>query len=196
MPDPPPPGLARRVAADFDPSRKANGEGRDAEPDRRTPAGHARHHAGRAALAALGLGLLLAPAAALAGVEDPPEEPEGVANTVKLDLQITGVGPGWTVEIRPAHAGTRFEKVVRSLEPRPGEPVRLSDIAIDAKTLGADRACAFAIVLKGPDGEAETFKRSLRLEPADADEPPPVVSKTYYLRSTVVARRDDPKRAG
>ena len=136
-------------------------------------------------------------AAPLIAADDPKPKPkqelEAVANTVQLELQISGLErSGWTLEIKPAHAGSRFETVVREVEMNDGGPVRLDAIAIDARSISADRDCAFAITLKGPDGEAETFKRSIRLRPQEPEQPAPVVSKTYYLRSTAIAQKDEP----
>ncbi|RUL88869.1 hypothetical protein [Tautonia sociabilis] len=123
----------------------------------------------------------------------PTPKVDGVANTVKLDLQISGVGAGWKVRIKPAHAGSRFEPVVREVEHGDDGPVRLEEISIDATSLTADRDCALAIVLTGPDGVEQTFKRSVRLLPQPDADTVPELSKTFYLRTSTVASKETPR---
>ena len=120
--------------------------------------------------------------------------PDVVANTVKLDLQISGLDEGWTVKVKPAHPGSRFKTVVRRIKADENGPGRLGVLAIPAESLSADRACAFAIVLTDPSGTAKTFKRSVRLLPQDDPEAVPELSKTFYLRTSAVASKDEPER--
>jgi hypothetical protein len=126
----------------------------------------------------------------------PTPEPriETVNNTVKLDLQISGVEHGWKIEIKPANPGSRFQPVVRQVKQSQGDSVQLGEIAIDARSLSADRDCALAIVLTDPEGSSQTFKRSVRLLPQPDAEIVPELSKTFYLRSSSVATRDTPRR--
>lgn len=122
------------------------------------------------------------------------EEPEAITNRVTLDLQISGIDqPGCTVEIKPAHPGSRFKPVVRPLQTHgAGDTARLDAIKIDARSLSADRDCAFAITIKGTDGASQTFKRIIRLTPPEEGKPVPSLSKTIYLRTTSIARKDTP----
>src|SRR5690606_13021519 len=99
-----------------------------------------------------------------ASADEPKPTPEPippVANTVKLDLQLSGVAAGWTIEVKPANPGSRFKPVLREIDQADGGPVRLDEIALDARSLGADRHCALAIVLTDPEGTSQTFKRSV-----------------------------------
>ncbi|MEW4567746.1 hypothetical protein AB1L88_07755 [Tautonia sp. JC769] len=143
--------------------------------------------------------LLALAVAGAAQADEPAPRPtptpriETVNNTVKLDLQISGVEQGWKVEVRPANPGSRFRPVVRQVKQTQGDPVRLDQIAIDARSLSADRDCALAIVLTDPEGESQTFKRSIRLLPQPDAEVVPELSKTFYLRSSSVAIRDTPR---
>lgn len=144
--------------------------------------------------------VLVASAPALADEPVPKPEPapkptvETVANTVKLDLQITGVDRGWKIEVKPANPGSRFKPVVKKIENTGIGPVQLDPISFDARTLSADRDCALSIVLTDPEGETQTFKRSVRLLPQPDAEALPELSKTFYLRTSTVASRDTPKR--
>ncbi|WP_152049936.1 hypothetical protein [Tautonia marina] len=142
--------------------------------------------------------LLALPLANLAHADEPTPKPkptvETVNNTVKLDLQISGVEQGWKVEIKPANPGSRFKPVVRQVEQSQGNPAQLGQIAIDARSLSADRDCALAIVLTDPEGASQTFKRSIRLLPQPDADTVPELSKTFYLRSSSVAIRDTPRR--
>ena len=120
--------------------------------------------------------------------------PNTVANTLKLDLQISGLEEGWTVKVKPAHPGSRFKPVVRCIKADENGPGRLGILAIPAESLSADRACAFSIVLTDPCGTAKTFKRSVRLLPQDDPETVPELAKTFYLRTSAVASKDEPER--
>jgi hypothetical protein len=136
--------------------------------------------------------LIVLPTLSSADEPKPSPEPVAVKNTVKLDLQISGVTPGWKVEIKPAHPGSRFEPIVRQVEDGDGGPVQLDEISLDAQSVSADRDCALTIVLTDPEGEAQSFKRSLRLLPQPDDKSVPQLSKTFYLRTSTVAKKDRP----
>ncbi len=120
------------------------------------------------------------------------DETAPVKNTVKLDLQLSGLGSaGCKVDIRPAHLGCRFEPIVREYEQVPTSGVlRVETLTIEASALNADRNCAFAITVIEPSGKPRVFKRIVRLSTPTADEPTPVVSQTFYLRTTTLAKRE------
>ncbi|CAN5840776.1 hypothetical protein BH23PLA1_BH23PLA1_16000 [soil metagenome] len=126
--------------------------------------------------------------------DEKPGRSASVQNTVQLDLQLSGIGPqGGHIEIRPAHPSSRFEPIVREIQDVSADGVvRLGTIAIDARSLNADRDCAFSITIKAPGAEDQTFKRSVRLLPQQADAPVPVRSMTCYLRTVVVVKKDMP----
>ena len=149
----------------------------------------------RSRMAARWIVLLTLTAATATASAAPGDPPPSVHNTVKLDLQVSGIPlDGCEIEIRPAHPGSRFEPVVRQIERVSADGVaRLDTIAIDARSLGADGDCAFAITIKAPDRADETFKRSVRLLPPADDAPVPVRSLTCYLRTVAVAKKGTPK---
>ena len=121
-----------------------------------------------------------------------------VANTVRLELQIAGLGPaGCAVEVRPAHPGCRFAEVVAQVDASGvgmSRTARLPAFLIDAQSTSADRDCTFAITIREPDRPAMTFRRGLRLQPQADGQPIPVRTLTCYLISPALARKDDPDR--
>ncbi len=71
--------------------------------------------------------------------------------------------------------------------------VRLQPITIDARSLGADRDCSFAITIREPNQPPKTFRRGIRLT-----DPEPGVTSTaqtlkLYLSAPSVAARDTPR---
>jgi len=119
----------------------------------------------------------------------PKEPPKDVVNAVELELVISGVGKGgYRVEVKPAHRGCRFEKIVRTIEAEPGQPAKLKPIRFNARSFSADRDCAFAITITDAEGESATYKRSIRLESPTEEVPRPKVSKSFSLRTTTVAK--------
>jgi hypothetical protein len=117
-----------------------------------------------------------------------------VVNLIKLDLQLSGIGSeGCTIEIKPAHAGCKFDPIKHEVAAGSSSGVlRLDTMTIEAKALNADRTCAFAITVTEPKAKPQVFKRSVRLNVAKAGEPTPEVAQTFYLRTTAVAKRDTP----
>src|SRR3954452_16677573 len=81
--------------------------------------------------------LAIAALGAFARADDPP-----VANTVKLELQIAGLGPeGCAIEVRPAHPACQFAEVVThvpSSQAGSSRTVRLPALVIAAQSTGAD----------------------------------------------------------
>ena len=133
--------------------------------------------------------------------DDPAPKPkpnqagEPVANTVKLDLQISGVASGWKVQIKPAHPGSRFKPVAREIEarrrrpdparrdrPRRPEPRRRPRLCLRHRP---DRPHG-----RGPDLQAKRPPA-----PPGRPESVPELSKTFYLRTTTVASKDTPDEA-
>lgn len=117
---------------------------------------------------------------------------EPIANTVRLQLQITGVAPeGCVVEIRPGHPGCKFAPVARQVQGYTGgETVRLDPIPVLATTTGADRDCSFAITIREPGQPPRTYRRGLRLMPARVEEPNPVQNLNVFLSTPSLASRD------
>ncbi len=122
-----------------------------------------------------------------------------VTNTVRLDLQIAGVGrEGCTVTIKPAHPGCTFPEVVKRIDQAdPAGVVRLDPIAIAATSTGADRDCAFAITIREPNRPDKTYKRAIRLAAVQPGKPAPVQSLACYLSSPsrpATAAKEKPAR--
>jgi hypothetical protein len=79
---------------------------------------------------------------------------------VKLELRIAGLGPkGCDVEIKPGHAGCRFETKTRHVDAHGWATILLNDI----QTQSADRDCTFAITIREPGQAERTVRRGLRL---------------------------------
>lgn len=121
---------------------------------------------------------------------------EPVQNTVQLQLQVSGLADrGCMLEIRPAHPGCRFEPVRRRIEGyAPGGHATLKPIAIAATSLGADRDCTFAITLQEPGQPPRTYRRGLRLVPAEPGRPAPVQTLRAFLSAPTLAARDEAGR--
>lgn len=135
-----------------------------------------------------------APAPALAAEAD--GEAVAIVNTVRLEIQISGLGAeGARVEIKPSHPGCKFE-VVKKTIPRGtrSEVVKLDTISISASTSSADRDCSFEITILEPGRSAKTFRRGLQLSPPSAGvAAAPSRTLKCYLPATAIASKDDPK---
>jgi hypothetical protein len=116
------------------------------------------------------------------------------SNTVRLQLQITGLGSeGCTIAIRPAHPGCHFESIERRIVLRSaGGMVRLEPIELKATSTGADRDCSFAITLTEPGKQPRTYHRGVRLAAADPGRDAQAQVVKLYLTAPSLAVRDDP----
>ena len=116
-----------------------------------------------------------------------------VENRVRLELQISGLtGQGCRVEIRPGHKACQFRAVEKSIDPdQGGDPLKLAPIAIDARSVGADRDCSFCITVIEPGRPPKTFRRGLRLAQQEAGQPAPVQTLRCYLNTVTIASKDD-----
>lgn len=124
------------------------------------------------------------------------DEPSPVVNTVKLDVEISGLAArGCKVEIKPANPGCKFEPIVKKFDKVPASGVlRIDPVAIKASTLNADRDCAFSIIVTEADGKPVTYKRSIRLLEAPADGSTPEVAQSFLIRNAVVASKGGSER--
>jgi hypothetical protein len=140
----------------------------------------------RMAAWALAAGVAWAPSAR-AG--DPP-----VANRVNLDVQISGLGrAGCEIEIRPGHPACQFRPIAATIRPEDSrDPLKLRTIAIDARSLGADRDCSFSITVKEPGQPPKTFRRGVRLAATEPGKPTPTQSLRCYLNTAAIAAKDKP----
>jgi hypothetical protein len=134
----------------------------------------------------LAAGAILAPGAGKqAGAGEAP-----VVNKVKLEIQIAGLSRnGCEVEIKPGHAGCRFDTITKRVGAANTKGV-LSIDPILAQSSNADRDCAFAITIREPGQAPKTFHRGIRLTPKPADGPLPVQTLTCYLSSPSLAARE------
>lgn len=141
-------------------------------------------------LLAAGWGLA---AVASAGDGDKPAAP--IANTVKLEIQISGLGPeGAKVAIKPAHKGCKFDALeIPVAKGAGGEVVKLKPIAVNVSSTSPDRDCSFEITLTEPGREPRTYRRGLRLNtPAAGAAAAPIKTLKCYLPATAVAVKDSP----
>lgn len=133
-------------------------------------------------------------ASARAGDGDGVSDTPAVANTVRLEIQISGLGAnGGKVTIKPAHPGCKFKAVAIPIaKGAEGDVVKLDPISVVASTTSADRDCSFEITLTEPGREPKTFRRGVRLNPpaAGGSTAPSCVLKCR-LPATAVAIKDD-----
>jgi hypothetical protein len=116
-----------------------------------------------------------------------------VENRVKLELRISGLsGDGCRIEIKPGHKACRFRAVEKTIDrAQATDPLKLEPIAIDARSLGADRDCSFSIVVHEPGRPAKTFRRGLRLAQQEPGQPVPVQTLKCYLNTVTIATKED-----
>lgn len=96
------------------------------------------------------------------------DELPAAVGKVRLNLQITGLGPeGALVEIKPAHKACEFKPISRRLTA--ADRGRLELEPFDVKTTSADRDCTFSITVTEPKQASRTFRRGLRVSNPPAD---------------------------
>jgi hypothetical protein len=145
----------------------------------------------RSRMAALAIALgLAATAHPVLGGDEP------VSNTVKLDLQIRGLGSqGCVIEVKPAHPGCEFQAFARRVPEGSGAVVHLQPIPVEVRSISADRDCTFAITIREPNQPPKTFRRGTRLTPQVAGKPKPEQTLTCFLSSpSSVAAKDGAAR--
>jgi hypothetical protein len=131
-------------------------------------------------------------ARAIDGDDDVP----AIENTIRLEIQISGLGPqGAKVAIKPAHAGCKFKTIEKTIpKGTKAEVFKLDPIAVAATSVSADRDCSFEITVSEPGREAKVFKRGLRLmAPAAGATEIPSRTLKCYLPTTALASKDDAK---
>lgn len=135
---------------------------------------------------------MLALAVPAARGDDPPSR-----NVISLQVLISGLTSGEsTIEIKPGHPACKFEPVTKTIASGNGGLLRLEPIAIEAESLGADRDCSFAITIREPGQEPQTFRRGIRLAPGDPTPGAALPAQTLklYLSAPSVAARELPTR--
>ena len=128
-------------------------------------------------------------AVASAGEGDPP----AIENTVRLEVQIAGMGPlGGKIEIKPAHPGCQFKTVEKTIaKGESADLVKLDPIVMAVASTGADRDCSFEIILTEPGMKARTFRRGLQLTSPQPGAKTPVRTLKCTLPIATIATKDE-----
>jgi hypothetical protein len=130
----------------------------------------------------------LALATAMIGANAPRSiagEPAPTKQKVQLTLKLDGLSSeGGEVEIKPGHAGCKFETIKFKTKGHPRTGMRGEIILdpIDVETMSADRNCSFSITLKEAGQPDKIVRRNLRLTPTE-DQPAKPQAMTCYISS-------------
>lgn len=123
---------------------------------------------GRSRMAAL----TLVAGIALTLVDQAGADDKVVVGEVRLELAIAGLSSkGCDVEIKPGHAGCKFQTVTRHIDHRGTANLVFKNV----ETTGSDHDCAFTITVKESGHPDKTIHRGLRLSPPQegkASQPP------------------------
>jgi hypothetical protein len=134
-------------------------------------------------------------AAAMIGVNTPrsvASEPAPIKQKVQLILRFDGLSSkGGEVEIRPGHAGCKFETIKFQTKGHPRMTVNGSMMTImldpmEVETMSADGNCSISIVLKETGQPDKTVRRTIRLTPAPQGKAAKPVTMTYYISSNSI----------
>jgi hypothetical protein len=112
-------------------------------------------------------------------------EPPPVKQKVSLSLRLDGLSAaGGEIEIKPAHAGCRFETIKFQTKGHPKliEGKIVLD-PIEVESVSADRDCSFVITLKEPGQADKTVRRTLRLIPPVEGKPAKPQELICYISS-------------
>jgi hypothetical protein len=112
-------------------------------------------------------------------------EPPAVKQKVSLSLRLDGLSAaGGEIEIKPGHAGCRFETIKFQTKSHPKMlEGRIVLDPFEVETVTADRDCSFAITLKEPGQPDKTVKRTLRLAPPVEGKPVKPQELICYISS-------------
>lgn len=110
---------------------------------------------------------------------------------VKLNVRIAGLTrAGCDVEVKPAHAGCRFEKVTAHVSAEGEQTVMLKDV----ECRNADRDCSFVITIK-EDGQVDNIvRRGFRLPAPDPDRPAATPAFECYINAPSKLARAEAER--
>lgn len=89
-----------------------------------------------------------------------------VVSEVRLELRIAGLrrgGDGCDVEVKPGHAGCKFQKVTQHVTSDGVATVKLKNV----ESTGSDHDCAFTITVKESGHPDKTIHRGMRLNPPE-----------------------------
>jgi hypothetical protein len=128
-------------------------------------------------------------------------EPPPVKQKVKLSLRLDGLSAaGGEIEIKPGHAGCKFETLKFETKTHPKSIDGKIDLdPIEVETVSANRDCSFTITLKEPGQEDKTVRRTIRIVPPVEGKPAKPQELTCYISSNslkprVVAESKDSKK--
>lgn len=112
-------------------------------------------------------------------------DPPAVKQKVSLSLRLDGLSSaGGEIEIKPGHAGCRFETMKFNTK---GHPKMVEGrIVLDpfeVETLSADRDCSFVITLKEAGQEDKTVRRTIRIVPPADGKPAKPQELICYISS-------------
>jgi hypothetical protein len=141
-----------------------------------------------------GLGLVTLGTSPAPAVEE-DGSPSAIENTVRLEIQISGLGSqGAKISIKPAHPSCQFKTIERTIaKGARGDVVKFEPISVAASTTSADRDCSFEITIAEPGRKPKTFRRGLQLVSPAAGATASVAPKRTlkcYLPATEIAAKD------
>ena len=123
-------------------------------------------------------------------------EPPPVKQKVSLSLRLDGLSAaGAEIEIKPGHAGCRFEaiKLQTKTHPKMSEGKLVLD-PFEVESVSADRDCSFVITLREPGQDDKTVRRTIRLTPAAEGKPAKPQDLICYISSnSLKAKTKDAK---
>jgi hypothetical protein len=128
------------------------------------------------------------------------DEPAPIKKKVQLTLKFDGLSAkeGGEAEIKPSHAGCKFETIKFKTKghPRTGAGGEISLDPIEVETKTADGNCSFTITLKEAGQPDKTVRRNLRLTPLVEGQAAKPQAMMCYISSNSLAEKpvDDTKR--
>jgi hypothetical protein len=126
----------------------------------------------------------LALATAMIGANAPrsiADEPAPIKQKVELILKFDGLAAeGGEVEIKPGHAGTKFETIKFKTKghPRTRNDGTIQLDPINVETMSVDGNCSFAITLKESGQPDKLVRRNLRLKNTKITDDKPTAKPT------------------
>ena len=112
-------------------------------------------------------------------------EPPPIKQKVKLSLRLDGLAAaGGEIEIKPSHAGCKFETIKLDTKTHPKSSDGKIDLdPIEVETVSANRDCSFTITLKEQGQADKVVRRTLRIVPVVQGKPAKPQELTCYISS-------------
>lgn len=105
-----------------------------------------------------------------------------VVSEVRLELAIAGLrkgGGGCDIEVKPGHAGCKFQKVTQHVDSNGLATVFLKNV----EATGSDHDCAFTITVKESGHPDKTIHRGMRLNPPQSGKAASVPTLSCFVSS-------------